>query len=199
MNFKSVIIYLFVSFFSIGCSSNQFTLNLVTDVPSSFIIKNVNYIKQKPFYCGPASAEMVLKYHGINNLNQDDIASCDANNKTGTHWDKLIRYLNRQGNKNGYGAFKIEGDLNILKKYIASGYPVIVRQWLNSKKIIRHYKVVVGYDDNKQEIICNDPLTYPNMTIPYTIFMEYWNVQVPNLARSTKNLMIVIGNKELKK
>ena len=173
-------------------------LKLVSDRPSNYLIKEVPFIKQNPYCCGPAAAEMVLNYYGITNFDQKTIASCDVSNPTGTNWKKLFRYLNHNGKKNGFGVIKINGNKNIIKKHIASGYPIIVRQWLNNNKDERHYRVVTGYDDAKQIFIYNDSSERPNMTLSYKTFLNYWNVQLDDPIYSTKNMMLVIVKKAIK-
>ena len=159
-------------------------------------IKYVPYISQKPYYCAPASAEMVLKYYGINNLNQDDIAESDASNLKGTHSIKMTNFLNVQGDSLGFTCKRIEGDFKKLKKYLEKDMPIIVRQWSSLKKTSRHYRVVIGYDDIRKQVICHDPgRNGKNLRIPYKTFKKLWIVRDKNPYWSSKNLMIIIQRK----
>lgn len=87
--FKSAITLLIVSVFCVSitnCTHYQLQIDFPSKTPSSHLIKDVPFIKQKPYYCGPACAEMVLSYHGIVKFNQDAIAKCDSFNPRGAHW-----------------------------------------------------------------------------------------------------------------
>lgn len=57
-----------------GCSTRQIPVDHTINVPLSHIVEKEPFVKQKPYYCGPASAQMVLRYHGITKFDQDDIA-----------------------------------------------------------------------------------------------------------------------------
>ena len=187
-----IIIFLLYNFGITNCTKNESEINLPTSIPFKHFINGVPFIKQKPYYCAPASAEMVLKYYGITKFTQDIIASCDSLNKKGTHWKMLFEYLIFHGKNNGFETKKKDGNLTLLKKYIASNYPIIVRQWTNLSKKNRHYRVVVGYDDEKNEIICNDPLYGQNYNIQYDIFRELWEINHKKSRWSSHNLMIII-------
>ena len=195
---KYTIASLFLSIFSFfilisGCSTQQIPIDLNINVPISHIIEKVPFVKQKPYYCAPASAEMVLRYHGITKIDQDDIAKCDSANPKGTHWEKLVVFLNWNGRKDGIVAKAMYGDINLLKKYIASGYPLLVRQWKNLSKSSKHYRVIIGYDGQEQEFIYHDPNKRANMKMDYKTFNDLWDIQTESMHWSSKNLMIAIG------
>ena len=187
----SIFIFLF---FIVGCAS-KIIIDLKAQTPKTKIIDIVPFVLQKPNLCGPASAEMVLKYHGVTTFDQVKISSCDSENAKGTHWLKLVSYLNWYGEKDGIVANTDYGDIDLLKKYIVAGYPVVVRQWYNSKKKSRHYRVVVGYNDGTEKIIYHDPKQRANMEMDYKLFTDLWNIQLDSRNWSSKNLMIIIGKK----
>ena len=108
-------------------------------------------------------------------------------------WEKLVDFLNWNGRKDGIVAKAIYGDINLLKKYIASGYPLLVRQWKNSNKRSKHYRVIIGYDEQKQEVIYHDPNRWANMKMDYKTFNDLWDIQTERMHWSSKNLMIAIG------
>lgn len=176
-----------------GCSTQHIPVDRSANVPLSHIIEKVPFVKQKPYYCGPASAEMVLRYHGITKFDQDDIAQCDRENRKGTHWKKLVDFLNWNGRKDGIVAKAMYGDINLLKKYIASGHPLLVRQWKNVNKKSKHYRVVIGYDEQNQKVIYHDPNRRAHMKMNYKKFNDLWDIQTERTHWSSRNLMIVIS------
>ena len=109
--------------------------------------------------------EMVLKYSGIFDLDQDFLALADPDNPTGTHFRKLVDYFNRHAINNGFHAQAIYGDISLLKRYLAADTPVIVRQWDDIDKTYRHYRVATGYDDRRRRIYYHDPQSGPDRTM----------------------------------
>jgi hypothetical protein len=176
-----------------GCTQPNIPAPSNLQPPHVFRIDNVPFVKQKPYYCAPASAEMVLNYYQVTQLSQDDIAECDAGNATGTHWSKLVSYLNSNGKEYGIAADTVYGDLNLLKQYVSSGYPVLVRQWKNNNKPYKHYRVVIGYDDSRRQILFHDADERPDLEMDYDAFIELWDIKSNRNHWTSKNLMIVIA------
>lgn len=179
---------------SAGCIAAEIPINASLEPPPQVLL-DVPFVKQKPYYCAPAAAEMVLLYHGIHSINQEDIATCDSDNKTGTHWRKLVSYIKKYGETYGITAETIYGDIDLLKKYLASGYPILVRQWRNEKKGTKHYRVVVGYDMQEQLVIFHDPQKKPSMSMSYERFIRLWDIKSNSEKWTSRNLMVVIGKK----
>jgi len=188
---KMIILIAYLSLFA--CSQHKVTLP--ADAPSSYLIKDVPFVKQKENYCAAASSEMVLKYHGYHELNQDDIIRADMQSSKGTRYQDLVWYLERFAKKNGFEVIQTFGNLEELKFYILQNCPVIVRQWarLNSQNL--HYRVAIGYDDEKKKVICNDPAIGPGFRIDYEEFMKLWDCRMT--TNPTQNLMIIVRPKKM--
>lgn len=177
-----------------GCTATKIPLVESHSSPSKYFLENVPYVKQERYYCGPASVEMVLKYHGIQSVDQHIIGqSCDTRANMGTHWDKLAGDINRRGKKLGFAADIHYGDFELLKQYVSSGYPVIVRQWTDYRKTSRHYRVVTGYDDNLKVIQYHDSNSGPKQFMLYDDFADLWIVIRDDMYWTSRNLMIVMG------
>ncbi len=192
---SSVLIFMCLILLLSACIAKNIAFDEKIEAPPSVLISNVPFIKQKPYYCAAAAAEMVLRYHGIEHFNQDDIAACDAENKTGTHWRKLVNYINIEGKKYDTAADIILGDLELLKKYLASGHPVLVRQWQDKKKRYKHYRVVIGYHDAAKLVYFHDPQIRSSMSMEYEEFTRLWDIRDSSEKWTSKNLMIIIGKK----
>jgi ABC-type bacteriocin/lantibiotic exporter with double-glycine peptidase domain len=63
-----------------------------------------------------------------------------------------------------------------IKIYLSEGYPIIVHQTMSFKDTSGHNRVVIGYDDNKNVFITNDPSRFGlNYEIPYSVFKDLWS------------------------
>ena len=120
------------------------------------------------------------------------IAKSDIKNRKGTHWKKMVAFLNRHGKRKGFYAKTVYGNIGLLKKHIASGLPVIVRQWKNPSKPFKHYRVVVGYNERKRTITYHDPAKGSYMRMGYSLFNELWDIKSQGPKWTSKNLMIII-------
>ncbi|MEJ2045905.1 MAG: C39 family peptidase [Reinekea sp.] len=66
-----------------------------------------------------------------------------------------------------------------LKRYIASGVPVIVHQYWGEVGSNGHYRIAIGYDNTKREVYLNDSTNGAVTTQSYERFLELWNVDEP--------------------
>ncbi len=134
---------------------------------------SVPFVKQKPSYCGPATLAMVLQYHG-HNISQDYLAeriSCVE------FFGSTISELKDCAVNEGFKAFSNESDLNELVSFINKGCPVIVAQYrsLTDKSI--HYRVVVGYDSDREQVIYHDSEISNGdyLRVPQWLFLRVWH------------------------
>ncbi len=63
-----------------------------------------------------------------------------------------------------------------LKEYVARGVPVIVHQYWGEVGSMGHYRLMIGYDEEKQEVYLNDSTSGTVITQSYDRFFELWNV-----------------------
>jgi len=73
------------------------------------------------------------------------------------------------------------GDLDIIKRLVAGGYPVVAEKGEYQRDIngkiswMGHYQFINGYNDDSQTILIQDTyLDGPNLHMPYDKFMEGW-------------------------
>lgn len=159
--------------------------NAKESISDKHMIQGVPFVMQKPYYCGPASFEMVLGYYGYV-VSQDDIKKADFENETGTNYHKMQWWLWKEKKIKSNA---LTGNLALIKKFILEDTPVIVRQWTTLKRKGTHYRVVVGYDDINKIIFCHDPRKGPNISLSYDKFIQLWNISD---SFAGKNLMIVL-------
>ena len=149
------------------------------NVPISKSLNNDYHIFQTYNNCGPAALSMALSYYGINKTQAElgeqlrpyQVPGGDNDDKSVTLEEvaekskeyNLIPYLRPNGNN------------EIIKKFIASGIPVITRTWLKKDDDIGHYRIIKGYDDNTQEFIQDDSLQGKNLRYTYDEFDKIWD------------------------
>jgi len=142
------------------------TANAVrTDELSSFYIYGVPYASQKyAYWCGPTSLAMVLEYWGLNVTQEEIVAHI---------YDPEARLTNISAMKSyplrcGFRSEELNGSIDCLKKWIQKGCPIIVLQKLSLQDAYGHYRVVVGYDDERDLVTTFDPILGPNYNITYS-------------------------------
>jgi hypothetical protein len=155
-----------------------------TPIPASVSLPSPVYIKQAPNNCGPASLAMYLEFYGWKGT-QDDIAQVvkpdDADRNVNP--DELIYYVrNFAGWLNA--EFRVGGDLNLLKKLLAAGIPVVVEEsfkfdepfWPNDDLWAAHYLLLTGYDDTAQSFTAQDSYHGVDQQIPYSYLDDEWEI-----------------------
>ena len=154
-----------------------------TPPPSSVILSNVTFVDQnnRYNYCGPANLAMALAYWGWKgdpssllelrdqiaavvkpgendpSLNFVDRGNSDVNVMP----YELVDFVNE---KTTYKAlFRYGGDIDLLKRLIAAGFPVITEKGIYEPLLPDysvqwggHYSFTTGYDDNLQEFVWQD-------------------------------------------
>jgi len=160
-----------------------------TPIPSSVRLAGVHYEDQhnRYNYCGPANLSMALTFWGWDG-NRDTVGEYVKTNKddknvmpyelqdfvlTQTTYGGLIRY----GDLIRYG-----GDISLLKKLVAAGFPVVTEKGYNTYDMtgrygwLGHYQFVTGYDEAKGVLVVQD--TYidkgENHEFSYADFISGW-------------------------
>jgi hypothetical protein len=165
-----------------------------TPLPALVSLPNVVYIDQRDRwnYCGPANLAMALTFWGWKGT-RDDIAAVV---KPGIQ-DMSLDFIQRgKSDKNvmpyeltGYVqdytdynvVLRYGGDVDLLKRLIAAGFPVVVEKgyyeadYTGKIGWLGHYQFVTGYEDGVQSMIVQDTWNDgPNFRIPYEKFTNGW-------------------------
>ncbi|MBW8012121.1 MAG: hypothetical protein FVQ83_12920 [Chloroflexi bacterium] len=158
-------------------------------LPSYVYLDGVNYEDQhgRWNYCGPANLSMSLTYWGWTG-NRDVAGRYLKPGIPGnaSYEDKNVMPYEMQDfveTQTDYSMLiRVGGELEVLKRLIAGGYPVIVEKgyyefdhtgtygWLG------HYLFVTGYDEVEQHFIVQDTYLEPgaDMQSPYDVFEDGW-------------------------
>jgi len=154
-----------------------------TPVPGSVVLTNVAFVDQmgRYNYCGPANLTMALEYLGWQGDSASNLAPRDqvaAVIKPGED-DPSLNFVDRsQSDVNvmpnemvdfvsehtSYKAlFRFGGDLDLIKRLIAAGFPVITEKGIyepllpeNTVQWGGHYAFTTGYDDAQKNFVWQD-------------------------------------------
>ena len=139
-------------------------LNKVEEINSVYL--DVPYEKYAGYnWCLPASGAMAFKYFG-ENISQSEIASNVIINGDSSVF-KFISYAKSLGFDTKYQSKTIE-EIKIL---LEEDIPVIAIQNYSLTILKSHARVIIGYDDETQEIITNDPTAGKDYKISYSDFL----------------------------
>jgi len=116
-------------------------------------------------WCLPASGAMNLKYFGIN-VSQAEIASKVITNGSSSVF-RFISFAKNLGFDTKYQSKTIEE----IKVLLEEDTPVIAVQNYSLTQPYSHARVIIGFDDEKEEVITNDPTAGKDYIISYSDFL----------------------------
>ncbi|OGD15026.1 hypothetical protein A2V47_02410 [Candidatus Atribacteria bacterium RBG_19FT_COMBO_35_14] len=141
-------------------------LNKVEEIDSVYL--DVPYEKYAGLnWCLPASGAMAFKYFGMN-ISQSQIASKVIDGYGISSVYRFISYAKNMGLEAKYQSKTIEE----IKVLLNSETPVIAIQNYSLTILKSHARVIIGYDDENQEIITNDPTIGKDYRISYSDFLN---------------------------
>lgn len=172
-----------------------------TRLPDAVQLDGVVYVKQNERwnYCGPANLAMALKFWGWDGT-RDDIARAI---KPGINNPDLSFIQRGRSDKNIMPSEMIDfiaentkynvvarfgGNLDVIKKFIANGYPVLVEKGTYREDIsgriswMGHFMFTTGYDESTGSLIVQDSLIdddntaedHMNVSMDYQKYLEGW-------------------------
>lgn len=142
---------------------------------SGYVLQNVPLVRQPYNGCGPASITEVLGYFGL---------KVDVNDVSRWTRPDERSYMSAQAIVDFAPVVGMEarlyggGTLNSVRTAIKNGLPIIALQSHipEAGKVIPHWRVIVGYDDEKRVVYSKDPLL-GYIAISYDDFTRVWNEQ----------------------
>lgn len=142
------------------------------------LVTNPKHTYQTFNNCGPATLSMMLSWYGID-VSQSELGNKmrPYQNQSGDNDDKTIftyEFVDWAKEYNLLAVGRVNGDIELLKKFTANGIPVVVKTWLNPGEDIGHFRIVRGFDEKKQVIIQDDSYQGPNREINYFDFLSMW-------------------------
>lgn len=152
-----------------------------TPLPASVRLEGVTYQTQHGFfnYCAPANLYMGLRFWNwqgdINELGS--ILKPFAKDKNVMPYE-MVDYVNTFTQLKAIE--RVGGDLELLKRLLAAGYPVLIEKGFRTRDIhgriswMGHYNFVTGYDEARQIFIVQDSYIKENNEVDYQLLDEEW-------------------------
>jgi len=170
----TLFLMLIVSLFLTSCSgvvTPELQLDLDEDLNKieeiDYVYLDVPYEKYAGTnWCLPASGAMTFKYFGMN-ISQSRIASKVITNGSSSVF-RFISFAKNLGFEVKYQPKTIEE----IKVLLEEDIPVIAVQNYSLTLPYSHARVIIGFDDEKQEVITNDPTAGKDYIISYADFSE---------------------------
>ena len=125
-------------------------------------------------YCGPACLAMVLNYWDeTRSFSQRKITDEIYDSQTqATYNSEMVLYPRTHG----FESYSFQGDLRILKDVVGKNIPVIVLTKTINKIAKGHYRVVIGFDDDQDQIIFHDPYFGGRTAMTSKDFLKAWEL-----------------------
>jgi len=155
------------------------SISLEIKTPGDYAdIGQMNHTYQTFNNCGPATLSMILNWLG-QDITQKELGDQmrPYQNQSGDNDDKTIFTYEFVDWAKEYGfeaVGRVNGDIDLLKTFTANGIPVVVKTWLNTNEDIGHFRIVKGFDENREVIIQNDSYDGPGKRISYYDFLSMW-------------------------
>ena len=136
-------------------------------------LQNMPIIYQGYNDCGPASIGMVLAYYKQPVDVKTISAATKASPNSYMHVEQIGRYVGRYGLQ----ATQVRNaNIGAAVRLIRLGVPVIALTYFRQVGVIPHFRVVRGFDQNRQLLYLADPLA-GSVAMRYTDFNMLWNTQ----------------------
>ena len=144
-------------------------------LPAKADVGPMRHLWQSLNNCGPASVVMALSTFGID-ADQEEarLALRGSDVRRGMGPGPVDPWVNRL-----YGLHavsRMNGTIDLIKRFVASGYAPMVTQWMQDPSISRiaHWRTVRGYDDELGVFFVNDPMLGANVALSYDWFEANW-------------------------
>jgi hypothetical protein len=166
-------------------------------LPASAYIPNDYQVYETWNNCGPASLSMALSYFGIHESQQvlGEILR-PYENTTGDNDDKDVTFEELAGEARTFGLlayYRPDGNMQLLKRFLAIGLPVVAETVMTTNDDIGHYRVVKGYNASTGMIIQDDSMQGHDVQFSYADFDSMWkkyNYEYLVLAPKSKQRLV---------
>lgn len=148
-----------------------------TPIPPKVVLSGIVHEYQQFNNCGPANLAMALSYWGWQGDQRDTRAYLRPNlavDDKNVMPEEMVVFVEQFA---GLKALtRVGGDIELLKGFIAAGFPVVIEAGHHPPKDwwMGHYLVVSGYDDEQGLFWVQDSLLNPDVPLPYTELSERW-------------------------
>ena len=153
-----------------------------TPLPEEVTLPSPPYERQDMNNCGPASLSMYMRYYGWegDQFTVSDLIKPLREDRN-VNVEELVYYVrNRAGWL--HAEFRVGGDLEILKQFLAAGIPVLVEESMQMDEPVpltqdywaAHYLLLTGYDNLRQIFTVQDSFADPDRHVSYQDLDRAW-------------------------
>jgi len=147
-----------------------------TPIPDKVNLGGIRHEFQHWNNCGPANLSMALSFWKWNGDQRDTAAYLKPNQRDKNVMPyEMVAFVNEETEFNAL--WRVGGDLDILKRFIAAGFPVIVEKGFEGAGFegwMGHYEVINAYDDSRQRFTAQDSFIMENLPVSYEDMQKYW-------------------------
>jgi hypothetical protein len=154
------------------------TLTLTpTPIPPSVALTGIVHEYQQFNNCGPANLAMALSYWGWQGDQRDTRAYLRPNLEVD---DKNVMPAEMavfvENYTNLHAMTRVGGDLDLLKRLIAAGFPVLIEAGHHPRDDwwMGHYQLISAYDDASGRLTVQDSLISPDLPFSYDEISTRW-------------------------
>lgn len=155
-----------------------------TPIPDKVLIPPPAWEKEDLNNCGPATLTMYLRFWGWEGDQKtiaDEIKPIRADRNVNV--EELMYYV-IQKSGGFHGQYRVGGSMEMLKKFIAAGIPVMVESgfkvektyWVNDDRWVGHYLLLTGYNDPMKAFTVQDSEKGANTIQTYDQLDRDWHV-----------------------
>jgi len=149
-----------------------------TPIPDKVNLTGIRHEYQKLNNCGPTTLAMALSFWGWQGDQRDTRAFLRPNfvqyDDKNVMPAEMVRYVETQAGLKA--VVRVGGDVDLLKRLVADGFPVIVEKGLQQhpRDWLGHYALISGYDDARQRFITQDSFIMPDLPVAYKDLSDHW-------------------------
>jgi hypothetical protein len=121
-----------------------------TSIPDMILLSGIQHDYQGWNNCGPTNTAMALSYWGWEGDQSVTAAILKPNRRDKNVMPyEIADFVTEETELNAL--VRVGGDIDLIKDFIAAGFPVMIEKGLDSRKSgwIGHYQVLAGYDEAK--------------------------------------------------
>jgi tetratricopeptide (TPR) repeat protein len=156
----------------------------IPPLPAQVALTSPEWEREDMNNCGPATLSMALHMYGwqgdqfdISKVIKPDRADRNVNPDELAYWVRNYAGWLR-------AEYRVNGDLILLKRLLAAGYPVMIETtfrldpkdsgWLNDDLWAAHYKLLTAYDDTARSFTLQDAYHGADQVISYEELEASW-------------------------
>jgi hypothetical protein len=149
-----------------------------TPLPAKVLLTGVTHEYQQMNNCGPATLAMALSYWGWQGDQGDTRLFLRPNFKViddkNVNPFEMVNYVVTQPGLKALA--RAGGDLDLLKRLVAAGFPVIIEKGFQPPKEfwMGHYELITGFDDERGRFVAQDSYIMADFPLPYAELTERW-------------------------